>query len=193
LGGKQTASTHFSMPKTNPQKIPPLSNCRRLPIHTLRTTSLSVFQFISFGTGTCRDIPVTRRVTASTLQTTIPRTISLCPCTTSNSNNMGRLIPLVLQPPSDIRRSIISLTSTLTAATVPLSVPDKSPKRNRLIPITELMILPYTKEEWTKVMEEVKYLFLRRQYNQCSAQCIQILDDIKDPVSNNLPPYRQAS
>ena len=49
-------------------------------------------------------------------------------------------------------------------------------------PVTELLIFPNTQQEYTAVMEEIKKLYEKRQYKQCSARCIQILDNIKDPV-----------
>jgi hypothetical protein len=48
-------------------------------------------------------------------------------------------------------------------------------------------------------MEEVKVWFKNRQYKNCSTRCIQILDNIKDPVSiqrlnvNNLLTYNLES
>lgn len=55
-------------------------------------------------------------------------------------------------------------------------------RRRRQGPVTDLIIRPYTQREWTKVMEEVKHIYTKRQYKQCSARCIQLLDNVKDPV-----------
>jgi hypothetical protein len=57
-------------------------------------------------------------------------------------------------------------------------------RRERPGPVTDLIIFPEEQEEWEIVMEEVKKLYVNRQYKQCSARCIQILENIKDPVCN---------
>lgn len=63
-------------------------------------------------------------------------------------------------------------------------------------PRVKLTILPYTQEDRSAAMEEVKSLYARGQYKQCTMRCKQILDGIKDLVSCECPlalhtsPYR---
>ena len=71
----------------------------------------------------------------------------------------------------------MSSPSTLTIA-----IPAKSIDRQRPGPVTDLTIFPYTEREWREIMEEVKILYMKRQYKQCSVRCMQILKNIKDPV-----------
>jgi len=60
--------------------------------------------------------------------------------------------------------------------------------RSRPGPVTELLIFPTTQKEYSAVMEEIKKLYQNRHYKHCSARCIQILENIKDPVSAELLP-----
>ncbi|KAE8442310.1 hypothetical protein EG329_003510 [Mollisiaceae sp. DMI_Dod_QoI] len=103
---------------------------------------------------------------------------------------MGRLIPLKLEgapvtksntnlPSPTFLSKSSSITSFVPPSPSPLS--PKSQRRSRPGPVTDLIILPYTEEEWKKVMEEVKNLYTKGQYKHCSMRCKQILDGIKDP------------
>lgn len=56
-------------------------------------------------------------------------------------------------------------------------------KRERPGPVTDLVIYPTTNAEWRIVMEEITQLHRKQQYKQCSARCLQILENVKDPVS----------
>lgn len=128
------------------------------------------------------------------------------------SDKMGRLIPLKLEAgsatnsntnlpsPSFLSKSS-SITSFLPESPIlpitpgspisPKSQPQSRPQlKPRPGPVTDLTILPYTQEEWKKVMEEVKILYSKGQYKHCSMRCKQILDNIKDPV-RPFPPYIQ--
>jgi hypothetical protein len=98
-----------------------------------------------------------------------------------HSKAMSRLIPFKLQ--SSEGRSSIEISSPPSTTSTESHIQSKLGKRPRPGPVTELTILPYTQEEWTKVMEEVKILYLKGQYKPCSMRCKQILDSIKDPVS----------
>jgi hypothetical protein len=82
---------------------------------------------------------------------------------------MGGLIPLQLRSSSSERTPPIPLRSTK--------------KQHHPSPFTELAIFPCTQEESAKVMDEMKFLYMNRQYKQCSARCIQILENIGDPVA----------
>ncbi|KAG0650670.1 hypothetical protein D0Z07_2396 [Hyphodiscus hymeniophilus] len=101
----------------------------------------------------------------------------------SNSLDMGRLISLRLQPsptPKNTKRRI-SLQSPSPPPSKPLpSIPVKPINRARPVPGINLTVLPYTELEWRETMDEVKMLYLKRQYKQCSARCIHILNSIKD-------------
>ncbi|KAF8863435.1 hypothetical protein BDZ45DRAFT_686034 [Acephala macrosclerotiorum] len=119
------------------------------------------------------------------------------------SDKMGRLIPLKLEasPATNSNTnlpspSFLSKSSSITpfmpespilpitpdSPISPKSQPQPRPQsRPRPGPVTDLTILPYTPEEWKKVMEEVKNLYSKGQYKHCSVRCKQILDNIKDP------------
>ena len=88
----------------------------------------------------------------------------------------GRLIPLRLQSYEEIQHQSASL-STITPPPVPSTSPATSRKR-RPGPVTDLIIVPHTDNEWKVVMEEVKILYLKGQYKHCSTRCKQILDGI---------------
>src|SRR4051812_5737724 len=100
---------------------------------------------------------------------------------------MGGLIPFRLRSSVDLSADGSLTSSPLhssSSSTLQITppIPSKSTARQRRPgPITDLTIQPYTQDEWTKVMEEVKGLYVKRQYKQCSARCIQVLDGIKDP------------
>ncbi|TAQ89719.1 hypothetical protein B7494_g1958 [Chlorociboria aeruginascens] len=92
---------------------------------------------------------------------------------------MGRLIPLLLQPQLASDPLPTFQASLSTNSTTPPNVPPKSILRP--VPVTALILLPYTRQEWKKVMEAIKSLYLGRKYRDCSARCIQILDSMTDP------------
>ena len=98
-----------------------------------------------------------------------------------HSKAMSRLIPFKLQS-SEGRSSIEISLPPATTTSAESEIQSKLGRRTRPGPVTELIILPYTQEEWEKVMEEVKILYLKGQYKHCSMRCKQILDSIKDPV-----------
>jgi hypothetical protein len=95
---------------------------------------------------------------------------------------MSRLIPFKLQS-SEGRSSIEASSPTATTTSAESDIQSQIGRRPRPGPVTELIILPYTHEEWKKVMEEVKILYLKGQYKHCSMRCKQIFNSIKDPVS----------
>jgi len=104
---------------------------------------------------------------------------------------MGRLIPLRLPSLSNIKEETLvfvsSYPSPLSTKSTRLATDDgpliPPTPRERPGPVTDLVIFPEDVEEWAIVMEEVKILYRKRQYKQCSARCTQILENIKDPVS----------
>ncbi|PQE29081.1 hypothetical protein CJF30_00004127 [Rutstroemia sp. NJR-2017a BBW] len=91
---------------------------------------------------------------------------------------MGGLIHLKLQPME--RNPILPIYSTPSDITS-ASSPALSSQKSRPKPIFDLLLFPYTQEEWRFVMEQVKRLYVDREYKQCAARCKQILDSIKDP------------
>ncbi|PQE31326.1 hypothetical protein CJF32_00001926 [Rutstroemia sp. NJR-2017a WRK4] len=102
---------------------------------------------------------------------------------------MGGLIHLKLQPME--RNPILPIYSTPSDITS-ASSPALSSQKSRPKPIFDLLLFPYTQEEWRFVMEQVKRLYVDREYKQCAARCKQILDSIKDPITasslhNNAP------
>ncbi|TVY91888.1 hypothetical protein LAWI1_G001941 [Lachnellula willkommii] len=89
---------------------------------------------------------------------------------------MGRLIPQT----SDTTSKHFSFNPPSDAPAFGLPpIPIRSKKR-RPVPVTDLTIDPYTSTEWSKAMAEVKELYDKRQYKQCSAGCKQLLHNIKD-------------
>ncbi len=88
----------------------------------------------------------------------------------------GRLIPLRLQSYEETQPQSASL-STTTNPSVALT-PPATPRKCHPGPVTDLIIVPHTDNEWKAVMEEVKILYLKGQYKHCSARCKQILDGI---------------
>jgi hypothetical protein len=113
---------------------------------------------------------------------------SLCDCGSANedlaivsqrpSPVMGvRLIPLKLNSYEENRSQRTSYPSkTLTPISTSPTIPQI--RKRRPAPVTDLIIVPYTEEEWKAVMEEVKILYLKGQYKHCSMRCKQILDSI---------------
>ncbi|RDL34726.1 uncharacterized protein BP5553_07854 [Venustampulla echinocandica] len=67
------------------------------------------------------------------------------------------------------------------SAAEPPAPPPKSAKPTRPSSTAALIVVPDTPAEWKEVMEEVKGLYLKGQYKQCSARCKQILNGISDP------------
>lgn len=110
-------------------------------------------------------------------------------------DKMVQLIPLkldkspVTKPVAELESPIFPARSSSLAAFLlpeeqlpPPPPPLRAAKRNRPGPVTELTILPYSRQDWEKVMEEVKLSYARGQYKHCSARCKQVLTNIKDPV-----------
>jgi hypothetical protein len=97
------------------------------------------------------------------------------------SEVMGRLIPLKLHLSEGKRSQDTSCPLTTTPS---ISTTSTAFRKARPRPVTDLIIIPYTEEEWKIVMEEVKILYLEGQYKQCSTRCKQILESIKDIVSS---------
>lgn len=96
----------------------------------------------------------------------------------------GRLIPLRLQSYEENPSQRTSYSST-----TPPSISSTSPttsRKQRPGPVTDLIIVPHTEEEWKTVMVEVKTLYLKGQYKHCSTRCKQILDGITVRVSKNV-------
>lgn len=88
-----------------------------------------------------------------------------------------RLIPLKLNPYEENRSQGTSYPSkTLTPISTSPTIPQT--RKRRPAPVTDLIIVPHTEEEWKAVMEEVKILYLKGQYKHCSMRCKQILDSI---------------
>lgn len=111
------------------------------------------------------------------------------------SSIMARLIPLKLEATtSDTKTSSPSdkplplLPTTKPTQRSPAPVEYKPSKKARPGPVTDLTILPYTQKEWSTVMEEVRVLYSKGQYKHCAMRCKQILEGIKDPVSQNSTP-----
>jgi hypothetical protein len=61
-------------------------------------------------------------------------------------------------------------------------------KRSSLPAPVPIPVLPYTQAEWRKTIGEVKRKYFSKRYRACSAQCLEVLDGIKD-VSQVEPAY----
>lgn len=61
-------------------------------------------------------------------------------------------------------------------------LPPKSTRPIRQSSTATPIIVPDTPEEWKMVLEEVKALYIKGQYKQCSQRCKQVLCAIIDPV-----------
>ncbi|KAH8602546.1 hypothetical protein B0O99DRAFT_679540 [Bisporella sp. PMI_857] len=86
------------------------------------------------------------------------------------------LIPFWLRASSNI-----NAMATLTPSVATKEPLESTSTRKRPVPITELLLFPITQEEYREVMEEITLLYQKRQYRQCSARCVQILENITDP------------
>jgi hypothetical protein len=93
---------------------------------------------------------------------------------------MGRLIPLKLQPS---QMSLLHPPPFSLPPTGPLPpLPKKLPIRPTLkMPTSQI---PRTQKEWRRVLDDVRALYLKRQYKQCSARCLQMLEEAADLVSS---------
>ncbi|KAE9381802.1 hypothetical protein N431DRAFT_14197 [Stipitochalara longipes BDJ] len=91
-----------------------------------------------------------------------------------------RLIPLKLNSYEENRSRRTSYPSTTSAPISSISPARSQTRKRRPGPVTDLIIVPHTEEEWKVVMEEVKILYLKGQYKHCSMRCKQILDSITD-------------
>jgi hypothetical protein len=101
--------------------------------------------------------------------------------TIESPSAMGRMIPLKLQASQEKRLS--SASSQLAAIpSISSTNSPSTPRKRRPGPVTDLIIIPYTEEEWKTVMEEVKILYLKGQYKHCSMRCQQLLNN-KNSVS----------
>jgi hypothetical protein len=96
-----------------------------------------------------------------------------------------RLIPLKLNSYEENQSQRTSYPSTTSPLTSSISPAAPQTPRRRPGPVTDLIIVPHTEEEWKVVMKEVKILYLKGQYKHCSMRCKQILDSITVGVSMN--------
>ena len=92
---------------------------------------------------------------------------------------MGRLISLRLGLFADIKTIVVPSPTTFPTGG---GVNESKTTRSRPGPVTDLLIFPTTQPEYTAVMDEITRLYQNGHYSQCSARCIQILDNIRDPV-----------
>ncbi|KAA8574014.1 hypothetical protein EYC84_005550 [Monilinia fructicola] len=77
--------------------------------------------------------------------------------------------------------SSTTITSTPSSIILPSKTQRQRPRSRPISPVWDRLIFPYTLEDWKVIMDEIKKLYLSRQYQQCTARCIQILDSITDP------------
>jgi len=89
-----------------------------------------------------------------------------------------RLIQLKLNSYEGNQSQRTSYPSTASSSISTISPPPSQTRKRRPGPVTDLIIVPHTEEEWKVVMEEVKILYLKGQYKHCSMRCKQILDSI---------------
>ncbi|TEY37427.1 hypothetical protein BOTCAL_0519g00060 [Botryotinia calthae] len=91
---------------------------------------------------------------------------------------MGEMIHLKLQPVEG--NSIPSAPST-TSTPSSLKPTTKKQRPESIRPIWSRLVFPYALEDWKVIMDEVKKLYLTRQYTECAAQCTKVLNSITDP------------
>ena len=91
---------------------------------------------------------------------------------------MGRLIPLTLQP------SRLGVEYPMQPSPPPDRPLPEIPVKSSRHPKPEMLYLHLsrTQKDWYKVLDEVRTLYLKKQYKQCSARCVRLLEEVKDIV-----------
>ncbi|KAK3695078.1 hypothetical protein B0T22DRAFT_92237 [Podospora appendiculata] len=94
---------------------------------------------------------------------------------------MAGLIPLMLS--SGSRTSYISQPSPSSSrrSTIDFSQMTRPTPAKRSPKPLSLPVLPHTKADWRKAISEIKRLHIGKKYRVCSARCLEILDNLKDP------------
>jgi hypothetical protein len=71
----------------------------------------------------------------------------------------------------------------LSARGSSLSPPMPPRSSERFLKEMPHLCIPSTDSEWRKTLEEVRALYVKRRYKQCSTRCISVLGDAMGPVS----------
>ncbi|KAK4251974.1 hypothetical protein C7999DRAFT_27663 [Corynascus novoguineensis] len=74
----------------------------------------------------------------------------------------------------------VSPTTPTTPSIPTYAVRLQLPKRSSLPAPAAIPVLPHTKAEWKKTIAEVKKKYFSKRYRACSAQCLEVLEGIKD-------------
>ncbi|PBP27381.1 hypothetical protein BUE80_DR001567 [Diplocarpon rosae] len=115
-----------------------------------------------------------------------PKANDFVPTITPTTQKIDRLIPFKLEASiSEFKFSSSSSSEkprplTLKRPKTPSPPPHK---RVRPGPVTSLIIQPYSQQEWSSVMEEIRLLYSKGQYKHCAMRCKQILSGMNDPES----------
>ncbi|TGO40176.1 hypothetical protein BHYA_0041g00430 [Botrytis hyacinthi] len=91
---------------------------------------------------------------------------------------MGEMIHLKLQP-AEGNSTTSTSSKTSTSSSIKPTTKKQRPKSIRSI--WSRLASPYTLDDWKAIMDEVKKLYLTRQYELCAAQCKKVLNSITDP------------
>ncbi|TGO56302.1 hypothetical protein BOTNAR_0226g00150 [Botryotinia narcissicola] len=91
---------------------------------------------------------------------------------------MGEMIHLKLQL---VEGNSTTSTSSKTSTSSSIKLTTKKQRPKSIRSIWSRLASPYTLDDWKVIMDEVKKLYLTRQYEQCSAQCTKVLNSITDP------------
>ena len=68
-------------------------------------------------------------------------------------------------------------------ASLPVPPKPKATKRSSISSLPSLSMLPYTPEDWRRVIADAKKQHASRRYRACFTRCNEILDNVKDNVS----------
>ncbi|KAF7931873.1 uncharacterized protein EAE98_004609 [Botrytis deweyae] len=91
---------------------------------------------------------------------------------------MGEMIHLKLQP---VEGNSTTSTRSITSTSSSIKSTTKKQRPKSIRSIWSRLVFPYTLDDWKVIMDEVKKLYLTRQYEQCAAQCTKVLNSITDP------------
>ncbi|KAF7887224.1 uncharacterized protein EAF02_003871 [Botrytis sinoallii] len=91
---------------------------------------------------------------------------------------MGEMIHLKLQP---VEGNSTTSTRSITSTSSSIKSTTKKQRPQSIRSIWSRLVFPYTLDDWKVIMDEVKKLYLTRQYEQCAAQCTKVLNSITDP------------
>jgi hypothetical protein len=96
--------------------------------------------------------------------------------------DMRGLIPLKLQPSAPTAKAR-SYEPPASPSATPCFVTSRSPQPKMELPLISKLDIPCTKVRWRRALDEVRVYYLKRQYRQCSAHAIHVLESSRGLVS----------